>query len=75
MKFGQSTILDWDEEEVMGPDVNSRETLLMLAKMTSNAYLQPDDKGWYPLGENWTTVWLHPLLEPPTIHSFPHLGL
>ena len=56
MKFGQSTPLDWNEEEIIGPDVESRETLLILAKMTSNAYLQPDDKGWYPLGENWTTV-------------------
>lgn len=56
MKFGQSTLLDWDEEEIIGPDVENRETLLVLAKMTSNAYLQPDDEGWYPLGENWTTV-------------------
>ena len=56
MKFGQSTILGWDEEELVGPDVESRETLLVLAKMTSNAYLLPDDKGWYPLGGNWTTV-------------------
>ena len=56
MKFGQSTLLDWDEEEIVGPDVESRETLLTLAKMTSNAYLQPNDKGWYPLGGNWTTV-------------------
>jgi lipase ATG15 len=56
MKFGQSTLLDWDEEEIVGPDVESRETLLILAKMTNNSYLQPEDKGWYPLGENWTTV-------------------
>ena len=58
MKFGQSTLLDWDEEEIIGPNVESREALLALAKMTNNAYLQPDDKGWYSLGENWTTVWL-----------------
>ena len=56
MKFGQSTPLDWDEDEIVGPDTESRETLLLLAKMTSNAYLQPDDKGWYPLGKNWTPV-------------------
>jgi len=55
MKFGQSTPLDWDEEEIIGPDVESRETLLVLAKMTNNAYLQPEDDEWYPL-ENWTTV-------------------
>ena len=56
MKYGQSTLLDWDEEEIVGPDVESRQALLTLAKMTSNAYLQPDDKEWYPLGKNWSTV-------------------
>jgi len=75
MKFGQSTPLDWDEEEIVGPNVESRETLLVLAKMTSNAYLQPDDKQWYPLGENWTTVRLQPLLEPPTTHLFLRTGV
>jgi hypothetical protein len=75
MKFGQSTPLDWDEEEIVGPNVESRETLLVLAKMTNNAYLQPDDKEWYSLGENWTTVRLHPSFGPSTTHSFPHVGL
>jgi lipase ATG15 len=56
MKFGQSILLDWEEDEIAGPDTESRETLLEIAKMTSNAYLQPSDKGWYSLGENWTTV-------------------
>ena len=56
MKFDQSALLDWDEDEIVGPDTESRETLLVLAKMTSNAYLQPSDKGWYSLGGNWTTV-------------------
>ena len=56
MKYSQSTLLNWGEEEIVGPDVESRETLLALAKMTSNAYLQPDDKEWYSLGKNWTTV-------------------
>lgn len=65
MKYGQSTLLDWDEDEIPGPNVESRETLLTLAKMTSNAYLQPDDKAWYPLGENWTTVRLG-------LRSIPH---
>lgn len=60
MKFGQSTLLEWDEDEIVGPDTESRETLLVLAKMTGDAYLQPDDKGWYSLGENWTTVRLLP---------------
>jgi len=75
MKFSQSTPLDWGEEEIVGPDVESRETLLVLAKMTSNAYLQPDDKQWYPLGENWTTVRLQPSLEPSKAHMSLRAGL
>lgn len=53
--------LGWEEDEVEAPDVESRETLLVLAKMTSNAYYDgPDENGWYDLGGNWTAVriWL-----------------
>ena len=56
MKFGQSTLLDWDEEEVLGPNVEDRESLLVLAKMTNNAYIEPEDDQWYDLGGNWTDV-------------------
>ena len=52
----QSAILDWDEGEVVGPDVESRGTLLELAKMTNNAYLQPNETGWYDLGSEWNVV-------------------
>ncbi|KAF9496751.1 alpha/beta-hydrolase [Pleurotus eryngii] len=44
----------WDEpEEVDGPDVENRQTLLELAKMTNNAYLEPDQDGWYDLDGPW----------------------
>lgn len=57
MLRGQSAALDWHEEEVPGPDVESRETLQVLAKMTNNAYYDgPQEKGWYDLGGNWTQV-------------------
>ncbi|KAI0052265.1 alpha/beta-hydrolase [Auriscalpium vulgare] len=49
----ESTALRWDEDEVLGPDVESRETLLTLAKMTSNAYFEPGADGWYDLGGEW----------------------
>ena len=45
--------LDWDEDEIVGPDVTSRETLIELAKMTSNAYVDPTDPQWYNLTEKW----------------------
>ncbi|THH32237.1 hypothetical protein EUX98_g1940 [Antrodiella citrinella] len=44
---------DWEEDEVDAPDVERRETLLALAKMTNNAYLEPDEAGWYDLGGTW----------------------
>ena len=40
----------------MAPDVTSRETLLMLAKMTSNAYIYPEETGWYDLDGEWNVV-------------------
>ncbi|THH26746.1 hypothetical protein EUX98_g7438 [Antrodiella citrinella] len=44
----------WDEDEVAGPNIDDKDTLLMLAKMTSNDYLTgPGDKGWYDLGPEW----------------------
>ena len=42
--------------DVEGPDVESRETLLLLAKMTNNAYLSPGEQGWYELGDRWNVV-------------------
>jgi len=45
--------MDWDEDEVIGPDVTNREALLELAKMTYNAYLEPSDPTWYNLTEKW----------------------
>jgi hypothetical protein len=53
---GQSTTLDWDEDQIPGPDVSKRETLLLLAKMTSNAYIEPNTDGWYNLTDEWDVV-------------------
>jgi lipase ATG15 len=56
MKFGQSTNLLWEEEEIAAPDIESRDTLLTLAKMANNAYVEPGDPAWYELDSNWTVV-------------------
>jgi len=48
--------LDWLEDEIIGPDVEKRETLLELAKMTNNAYVEPEDPAWYELGSEWNVV-------------------
>jgi lipase ATG15 len=63
VKFGQNEPLQWDEEEIIGPDVESRETLLTLAKMTNNAYVEPDDPGWYDLGGDWNVVRCSPRID------------
>ncbi|KAL0954412.1 hypothetical protein HGRIS_003398 [Hohenbuehelia grisea] len=54
MQSAQSPLGLWEEEEVPAPDIQSRDTLLTLAKMTNNAYLEPEDPGWYDLGGNWS---------------------
>lgn len=56
MHHGQSEILEWDEDEVPGPDVEDRETLLELAKMTSNSYIQSGEVGWYNMSDEWRNV-------------------
>ncbi|PPQ92249.1 hypothetical protein CVT25_008931 [Psilocybe cyanescens] len=56
LHFGENEQLPWEEEEILHPDVESRETLLELAKMTNNAYLEPTDDGWYDLDKKWNVV-------------------
>lgn len=55
-RFDKSRLSPWDETDVEGPNVRDRETLLMLAKMTSNAYTQPGAKDWYDIGPDWNNV-------------------
>ncbi|KAF8643257.1 hypothetical protein AX16_009143 [Volvariella volvacea WC 439] len=53
MQEEQSAAIDWQEEEILAPDVESRDTLVELAKMTNNAYVEPTDPAWYDLGSGW----------------------
>jgi len=53
---GQSATHGWEADEVTGPDVTRRETLLLLAKMTSNSYFTPGTNGWYNLTDEWDVV-------------------
>ena len=56
IKFGENEPLAWDEDEILSPDVESLETLRELAKMTNNAYVDPEDPAWYDLNGNWNVV-------------------
>lgn len=46
----------WIADTTEGPNVEKRETLLELAKMTHNTYFEPNSKEWYDLGSDWNTV-------------------
>lgn len=59
MRHAQSPLFTWNSVQVAGPDVTKRETLLQLAKMTSNSYYgEPGHKSWYPL-DGWNVVRLN----------------
>ncbi|KAJ3486567.1 hypothetical protein NLI96_g4150 [Meripilus lineatus] len=47
--------LPWDGLDILGPNVEERETLYLLAKMANNAYALPGDKEWYDIGEEWNS--------------------
>ena len=71
---GQSTTLDWEEDDIMGPDVSKRETLLLLAKMTSNAYVEPDTDWWYNLTDEWDIVRSHLVFSVAFLHADTRSG-
>ncbi|KAJ7184723.1 Alpha/Beta hydrolase protein [Mycena filopes] len=53
MRHAQTPTFAWNSVEIPAPDVTKRETLLELAKMTSNSYYgEPGHKSWYPL-DGW----------------------
>jgi lipase ATG15 len=54
---------DWEEIEVEAPDVTDRKTLLALAMMSSNAYIEPNSTEWYSL-DKWNAVSTQPALSP-----------
>ncbi|KAI9574040.1 alpha/beta-hydrolase [Boletus coccyginus] len=53
IRHAQSIDLPWYEYEIVGPNVEDREALLGLAKMSNNAYVALDDVAWYELGDEW----------------------
>lgn len=63
IREGQTERLDWDENEVVVPDLTDRNTVLELAKLAGNAYQLHGAKNWYDVDEKWNAVRLSmPLL-------------
>jgi len=55
IRHDQSERVLWDPTNVLGPNVEDREALLALAKMTANAYTTPTESDWYTL-DGWNRV-------------------
>ncbi|KAI0957958.1 hypothetical protein AcW1_006182 [Taiwanofungus camphoratus] len=51
----ESEQVEWDQSEVLGPDVEDKHTLSQLARMTANAYALPGQKNWHDIDPNWNT--------------------
>lgn len=58
----ESEQVEWDQSEVLGPDVEDKHTLSQLARMTANAYALPGQKNWHDIDPNWNTVRHLPVL-------------
>jgi lipase ATG15 len=52
---GESTLLDWEEHEILAPDTTDRSTVMELARITGNAYFRPGDRGWYEVDGRWNS--------------------
>ncbi|KZS91144.1 alpha/beta-hydrolase [Sistotremastrum niveocremeum HHB9708] len=49
----QSAVLDWDEVEILGPNITDKYTLSQLARMSGNAYALPEQSNWWDIDEKW----------------------
>ncbi|KAL6305303.1 alpha/beta-hydrolase [Sparassis latifolia] len=47
--------VEWEQVEVLGPDVEDKHTISQLARMTGNAYALPEQKNWYDMDPAWNT--------------------
>src|SRR5688572_10723980 len=56
LKDGQCTALEWDQVEILGPDVDDKHTLIQLARMAGDAYAVPGRSNWYELDSVWNQV-------------------
>ncbi|KAM0754681.1 alpha/beta-hydrolase [Meredithblackwellia eburnea MCA 4105] len=50
-----ASTLEWDEQDIVMPNVSDVSTLASLAKMTANAYSIPD-KDWFDLDGKWNVT-------------------
>ncbi|KAH9901544.1 alpha/beta-hydrolase [Cubamyces lactineus] len=51
----ESEPVEWEEVQVLGPDVEDKHTLSQLARMSGDAYALPGRKNWYDIDPTWNT--------------------
>lgn len=56
IRDGQTERVEWDEDEVVVPDLTDRSTVLELAKLAGNAYQLHGKRSWYDVDEKWNAV-------------------
>lgn len=56
LRHAQSEPVEWEQVDVIGPDVEDIHTLAQLARMTGNAYALPGQKNWYDVDPSWNIV-------------------
>ncbi|EJF66096.1 alpha/beta-hydrolase [Dichomitus squalens LYAD-421 SS1] len=54
-RFQESEPVEWEEVQVLAPDVEDKHTLSQLARMTGNAYALPGRPNWYDIDPAWNT--------------------
>ena len=52
----ESETIEWEQIEILGPDVQDRHTLTQLARMSGNAYALPGQSNWYDVDLAWNIV-------------------
>ncbi|PSR83083.1 hypothetical protein PHLCEN_2v5887 [Hermanssonia centrifuga] len=55
LRLEEDEAVEWEQIEMLGPDVEDKHTLGQLARMTGNAYALPGEKNWYDLDVAWNT--------------------
>ncbi|KAI0797643.1 Alpha/Beta hydrolase protein [Abortiporus biennis] len=53
LREGESESIEWEQVEILGPDIEDKHTIGQLARMTGNAYALPGQKNWYDVDLGW----------------------
>ncbi|KAF8660607.1 hypothetical protein AX16_001586 [Volvariella volvacea WC 439] len=53
LHYQEDVPLEWDEHQVLGPDIEDKHTIIQLARMSGDAYALPGRKNWYDIDPAW----------------------